>query len=263
VCRELGGHQAHTADPALAALVQRGHARTRERDADALEHLARLTHGEAQIRGPQLGQRVGETQSMQAESQRGPRQQHDAQLRRQSSQEALELRLALGRLQLVQIVDDERAGLLAASHTRELVGHRAPEPPLVALSGPHRRPAGVLSEPGISDPGAQQAGLPARGRRRDHRYRAGCGQPIEQPAPVNDRRVGARHVAVHEPERAGCGSDQRHDRRAIFDGRFRSRAGQWLAEIAYGDWECAHAVPFVAERGSNDDYTVRAPRTYH
>ena len=85
----------------------------------ALEQLARLLHREAQIRRPQLGQGAREAQPMQPESDRGAREQHDAQLRRQPSQEALELRPALGRLQLVQIVDDEQAGLVQRLRTRD------------------------------------------------------------------------------------------------------------------------------------------------
>ena len=208
--------EAQSADPALGALVKRGHAGVRQRNPDGVQQLARLLKREAQIRRPQFGQGTREAQPMQPQSHRVAREQHDAQPRRQPSQEALELRPALGRLQLVQIVDDEQAGLvqrlqtrdqslddplaakggslvarrelLAAREPREPIEHRQPEPPLVTLVAPHRHPAGVRAETGLGDPGAQQARLPTRRRRGDDGHGVRLGKPLEERRP-QDRRL--------------------------------------------------------------------------
>ena len=112
VSHQQGRGEAQRADPAVGAPVKHGHAGIRQRDTRGIQQLARLLNREPQIRRPQFGQGAREAQPMQPQSHRVAREQHHAQPRRQPRQEALELRPALGRLQLVQIVDDEQARLV-------------------------------------------------------------------------------------------------------------------------------------------------------
>src|SRR4029078_10813283 len=96
--------QAQGADPALGAFVEPGDTGIRQRDPGTLEQVARLLEQKAAVGGPELGQCARETQPVQPELRRGAREQYDAKLRRQTSQEALDLRLRLDRVHALPIV---------------------------------------------------------------------------------------------------------------------------------------------------------------
>ena len=180
------------------------------------------------------------------------REQYDAQVRGRLSQEALERGQRVVRLQLVQIVDDQQGRLvdplqgpqqpldqrLAARLRRpvdpariavrdpvERIDDGGPEPLPIALLVRDGRPRRTLRQARVRDPGAQQPGLPAPGRRGHDRHAAGCGEPLEELAPRDQRLIAA---ARRRPGGVGSGGrarEQRHDfRAAAGDDRARFRA---------------------------------------
>ena len=218
-----------------------------------------------------------QTQPMQAEAERRAGHQHDAQVSRQPRQKELERRQRVVRVQLVQIVDDEDRGLAerpeireqpldqhlaahadrqagtggqrtAARDAGERVAHRPPEPLPVALVALDRRPAGVLAQPRVGDPGAHQGRLPAPGRSRDQGHGAGRGKPVEEPMP-EDHRFAAR------PAMAVGAADQGDDGRRAVGGEVGSRAAERLD--VHGEREGAHAFRSSLTGDGNDDPTPR------
>jgi hypothetical protein len=101
VGRELCGGEAQPASPALAALVEHGHAGVRQCDPSCVEQLARLADREPQIDSPQLGQTTREAQPVESQRHRRAREEHDAEPRGQLGEEALKLSQGLGRLELM------------------------------------------------------------------------------------------------------------------------------------------------------------------
>ena len=160
--------------PALGPFDQLGEGVVREGDARAGDHLARLLRREGQVLGPELGQVVGHAQPPQPESGVGPGDDHHVGLLRQALHEELDLLVACGQLDEVEVVEDEhqvvrhgrqrchdrrqqgRGRLQApAEHPRgfdegqhaprpfEGRGHVAPQPHRVVVAGIEGDPRGV------------------------------------------------------------------------------------------------------------------------
>ena len=208
VPRERDRRQAQTGCPALGAIAEKRHPLVRKRGPAGLQQLARLLGAEAEIVGPNLGQRAGEAQVMQAKLRLLARRQDDPECRRDACQEPLEQTKRVGGVQLVQIVDDQHNRILeqrqigqqlvdqrfagearCRSHTpdrpiwagrRQPVDDGQPETLGVVLVARDRHPGGPL--PGELKPRAQQHGLATARRRADQRQppRRGRLQPLEE-----------------------------------------------------------------------------------
>ena len=150
------------------------------------------------------------------------RRQHHAQHRPDAPDEPLEPRQRVGRIQLVQIVDDQHDGLrhrfkvgqqpldhrvavergrrgdpldspVLADRGHQLVDQRQPEPLAIPLTAPHGHPGHPIAQAFGLDPGPQQYGLAASGRRADEDdlTRRHSRQHAEEPSTRNQTGPGA------------------------------------------------------------------------
>ena len=195
---ERDRRQPQTRRPALGTVVQQRQIRIRERDPGPLQQLARLFAREAKSRGPDLGQGTRHAEAMQAERGFRTGYKHDPRLWRQPSEEQLERRQRVGRLQLVQIVDHQHDGplqrlqirqqpfddeLTAQTRSRadprdrrvsaDCVHHGQPEPLPVALAALDRHPCRPIAGPGRLQPRADQHRLATSRRAAHHDHAAG------------------------------------------------------------------------------------------
>jgi hypothetical protein len=198
-------------------------------------------------------------------------------------------------LQLVQLVDDQHARLLdplqgphqpldkhvalrpgrlaepgrrrmAVGDHSKRVDHGCPEPPPVTLLARDGRPRRTPSHARRRDPGAQQRGLPAPGRRGHDRHAAGSGEPLEQPAPEDQRFVAAARGPADGIGRMRV-TKQRHDLGAAAGDRragcgAADRTEMWInCKVAFGE-QAVH--PFVCrgkrtQRRSHDAWPADIP----
>ena len=202
--------------PPLRPLVQQRRPGLGQRDTRGVQQHACFALGEAQVGRADLGQLAGQAQLMQPQAQIVTRGQQGVHMPGKVRQQPAELSQCLRRIQLVQIIENQRD---AAARTGELgqhpVNHRRrievrrrrrrsraagrgrsvtdrveqgqPEllgVLLIALHLQHREPVPL---PLTVSPGAQQRRLTAAGRSRDDRHllRRRAIQGIEKIAPVD------------------------------------------------------------------------------
>jgi hypothetical protein len=189
--------------PSLRPLAQQRRAGLGQRDPGGLEKLAGLALGEAQIRRADLGQLAGQAQPMQPQPQIATGGQDSVHMWRKVRQQLSELAERSRRVQLVEIVDDQRD---AAARVGELAEHSVgdrldievrcrsrrfrvagcaggmtdgikqgqPELLGVFLVAPHRHEGDAMRPIRIVCPRAQQRGLPAASRSGDDRHFPRC-----------------------------------------------------------------------------------------
>ena len=291
--RRARGRQPQAADPALAALVEqrprrRPTARPRPRRAARASPRSRS----AARRGRSSVKRTGESQPMQAEPMVRARAEHHAQLGPAAAPGSARAPARLGRLQLVQVVDDEHAGRLEPADRREQSlehrltaearalrrcaratprgrrARRARRSPTARTARPSRssrrtvdQPACV--EPGLGDPGAQQARLAARGRRGDRwsrRPRRQAARTARAGGRAGSSARRRRSGGAHRPRRA---RDQRHHGRAAVDVGVQRAVVRIDVDAVRVLEECAHSVPFVAGGEARATMSRLAARRRH
>src|SRR4051794_13282742 len=228
-----GDHgKAQAGRPAFGALVQRDRPGVGQADARRGQQLARLALGEPEIAGPDLGDLVGKSEPVQPDRRIPARRQHEACRAREPRKEMLELREGVGRLQLVEIIDDQhdrldplgdlrhervhrlvavgcggrrssRLRLERARRAADRVQDGTPEPLrmlFVAVDGDERDTTTVGR---TVSPRTQQRGLPTARRRRDdgHAPAHGAVQQLEEITAI-EQTSGDRDVARHRVLRA-------------------------------------------------------------
>jgi hypothetical protein len=225
VTGERDHRQAQAGRPTFRALVQRGHPALGQADPGPSEQLARLALGEPEIAGSDLGDLVCKPELVQPDRRIPPRRQHHARPARQSREQTLELREGISRLQLVEIVDDQydRSDLLGelrndcvdelvavnrsargvlrlrvdrACRAANRVQNHGPKPLRILFVAVYRHRRDPTKVRRARSPRAQQRGLPAPRRRRDHRHPLGHGaiQHLKEIFPVQ-QAPGDRNIS--------------------------------------------------------------------
>jgi hypothetical protein len=121
------GREAQARRPSLGPLMQQRRPGAGQRDARGVEQLAGFALGKAQVRRADLGELTGQAQPVQPQPQIVARGQNRVHVRGQAGQQPGELSEGLRRVQLVEIVNNQRDAAMSVGELREhLVDHRLP-----------------------------------------------------------------------------------------------------------------------------------------
>ncbi len=127
VPRQRQRRQPQPRRPPLGPLMQHQHRRLGQLYAGGVEQFPRLSCGEAQIGGADVGQLAFQPQPVQAQPHVMPGGQHEPQLRRRAHQQQLQLAQRLVRAELVHVVEDQPQPLVQGRQIlQQPLGDRPP-----------------------------------------------------------------------------------------------------------------------------------------